>query len=284
MVTTLDHVFREEWGRVLATLIGFLGDFDFAEEAAQEAFAIAGQRSWQPPQARVSRRSAPARLPDAGGGIRRNGNLSSRAGGQAGRWPYPPAPNRIRGPYVLGSKADTDRGAVRTWEEALTRLVAERGAALKRYAFVLCGDDAEADDLLQDGLVRAFTRPSQGRSDGEVEGYVRRIILNRFLDERRRLSRWRRLVPVLAWPESQHDETATIADRDHFRTALATLSPRQRACLALRYYGDQSVAQIAEQLGCSEGAVKRYLSDGTDRLRQRLRNPDQGDVLTWTNS
>jgi RNA polymerase sigma-70 factor (ECF subfamily) len=40
----LDEVFREEWGRVLATLIGFLGDFDLAEEAAQEAFAIAAER------------------------------------------------------------------------------------------------------------------------------------------------------------------------------------------------------------------------------------------------
>ncbi|HUG51163.1 MAG TPA: sigma-70 family RNA polymerase sigma factor [Terrimesophilobacter sp.] len=44
MVTTLEQVFREEWGRVLATLIGFLGDFDLAEEAAQEAFAIAADR------------------------------------------------------------------------------------------------------------------------------------------------------------------------------------------------------------------------------------------------
>jgi RNA polymerase sigma-70 factor (ECF subfamily) len=44
LVTTLDQVFREQWGRVLAALIGFLGDFDLAEEAAQEAFAIAAER------------------------------------------------------------------------------------------------------------------------------------------------------------------------------------------------------------------------------------------------
>ena len=44
MVATLEQVFREEWGRVLATLIGFLGDFDLAEEAAQEAFAMAADR------------------------------------------------------------------------------------------------------------------------------------------------------------------------------------------------------------------------------------------------
>jgi RNA polymerase sigma-70 factor (ECF subfamily) len=43
-VTGLDEIFRDEWGRVLAALIGFLGDFDLAEEAAQEAFAIAAER------------------------------------------------------------------------------------------------------------------------------------------------------------------------------------------------------------------------------------------------
>ena len=44
MVAILDQVFRDQWGRVLAALIGFLGDFDLAEEAAQEAFAIAAER------------------------------------------------------------------------------------------------------------------------------------------------------------------------------------------------------------------------------------------------
>jgi RNA polymerase sigma-70 factor, ECF subfamily len=44
LVTTLEQAFREQWGRVLAALIGFLGEFDLAEEAAQEAFAIAVER------------------------------------------------------------------------------------------------------------------------------------------------------------------------------------------------------------------------------------------------
>ena len=44
MVAALEQSFREQWGRVLATLIGFLGDFDLAEEAAAEAFAIAAER------------------------------------------------------------------------------------------------------------------------------------------------------------------------------------------------------------------------------------------------
>ena len=41
---TLEQAFRDEWGRVVASLIGFLGDFDLAEEAAQEAFALAAER------------------------------------------------------------------------------------------------------------------------------------------------------------------------------------------------------------------------------------------------
>jgi RNA polymerase sigma-70 factor, ECF subfamily len=44
LVALLEQVFRDEWGRVLASLVGFLGDFDLAEEAAQEAFAVAAQR------------------------------------------------------------------------------------------------------------------------------------------------------------------------------------------------------------------------------------------------
>jgi RNA polymerase sigma-70 factor (ECF subfamily) len=44
VVAILDRLFRDQWGRVLAALIGFLGDFDLAEEAAQEAFAIAAER------------------------------------------------------------------------------------------------------------------------------------------------------------------------------------------------------------------------------------------------
>ncbi len=44
MVAILERVFRDQWGRVLAALVGFLGDFDLAEEAAQEAFAIAAER------------------------------------------------------------------------------------------------------------------------------------------------------------------------------------------------------------------------------------------------
>ncbi len=46
MATLIERVFREQWGKVLASLVGFLGDFDLAEEAPAETFAIAAER-WQ---------------------------------------------------------------------------------------------------------------------------------------------------------------------------------------------------------------------------------------------
>jgi predicted RNA polymerase sigma factor len=58
VVADLEQTFRERWGYVLAALIGFLGDFDLAEEAAQEAFAVAAERSSSPA---ATRRSPPMR-------------------------------------------------------------------------------------------------------------------------------------------------------------------------------------------------------------------------------
>ena len=81
MAVALERVFREEWGRVLATLIGLLGDFDLAEEAAQEAFAIAADR-WPRDGTPSNPRSwlittAKNRATDQ---IRRNGVLASKLG------------------------------------------------------------------------------------------------------------------------------------------------------------------------------------------------------------
>jgi DNA-directed RNA polymerase specialized sigma24 family protein len=75
---------------------------------------------------------------------------------------------------------------VERWEQELGDLAAERGTALKRQAFLLCGDDAQADDLVQEALVRAFTRPLRILRPGGTEAYVRTIMVNLFIDGTRR--------------------------------------------------------------------------------------------------
>ena len=155
------------------------------------------------------------------------------------------------------------------WEQAMVTLVRDRGGALKRYAFLLCGNDADADDLVQEALVRAFARP--GRRDGDqVEAYVRRIMLNKFLDSTRRHRIWSKAMPLLSGDPVVPDQAGSVAARADVRTALAALPPQQRACAVLRYYEDLTVPQIAALLGCRAGTVKRYLSEAHGRL---------GDVL-----
>ncbi|MFI9782697.1 sigma-70 family RNA polymerase sigma factor [Kitasatospora sp. NPDC051984] len=152
------------------------------------------------------------------------------------------------------------------WADQLTELVATRGAELQRYGFLLTGDRAEAADLVQEALVRVFARPRRAWRLGEIEGYVRRTMLNRYLDLYRRRARYRALVPQLAEDPVGPDGSEQLADRLQLMVALGTLSPTQRACVVLRYYEDLPVAAVAERLGRREGTVKRHLSDALERL------------------
>lgn len=166
-----------------------------------------------------------------------------------------------------------------SWERAMVTLATERGGALKRYAFLLCGNDAEADDLVQEALVRAFARPGR-RAEGEAEAYVRRILLNRFLDTRRQRLSWLRVRPLVGMDDTLPDHASSTAESADLRSALDGLSPRQRASIVLRYYLDMPVVQIATVIGCSEGAVKRYLSEGHSRLAALLKTPQED--AGWT--
>lgn len=149
------------------------------------------------------------------------------------------------------------------WEQTLGDLVVERGTALKRQAFLLCGDDAQADDLLQEALVRAFARPLRVPRPGGAEAYVRTIMVNLFIDASRRQTRWRRVAPLLRPSDVTPDPAEQVSARDAVFGALRSLSPRQRACMVLRYYEDLPVAGIARALGIGQGTVKRYLSEST---------------------
>ncbi|MET8579724.1 sigma-70 family RNA polymerase sigma factor [Streptomyces collinus] len=159
------------------------------------------------------------------------------------------------------------------WSRLLSELARERGAELNRYGFLLCGDRAEAADLVQEALVRVFSRPRRAGELGEAEAYVRRTMLNRYLDLHRRRTRWLRALPRLVSPALAADHSTDVMHRIDLVDALSGLSPRQRACVVLRYYEDLSTADIAARLGCGEGTVKRHLSDALARLGDRLRPP-----------
>jgi RNA polymerase sigma-70 factor (sigma-E family) len=157
------------------------------------------------------------------------------------------------------------RGAPESFEE----FVLARSGSLLRTALLLTGQNrAEAEDLLQLALERAYRHWARVRGTGEPERYVRRILANASAD------RWRRLArrPEQPFPAgdagpSTPDQSVQVAERDFLLRALARLPPRQRAVLVLRYFDDLPEAEIAEVLGCSIGTVKSQVARALARLR-----------------
>ena len=168
------------------------------------------------------------------------------------------------------------------WENVVTRLVAERGDALTRYAYFVCGSQDDAADLVQDALVKTFGRLRNGFSVASAEGYVRRAILNTHIDRGRRTTRWRKIAHLAATPEVADSSSGETESRIDLHDELQKLTPRERACLVLRYYDDLKVDDIAATLELSPGTVKRYLSDGLAKMAISLAEPEPHTAPTTT--
>jgi RNA polymerase sigma factor (sigma-70 family) len=158
-------------------------------------------------------------------------------------------------------------------DDALTVLARERAGALFGYAYLLAGNRDAAADLVQEGLVRTFSRTRRGFTPDDAERYVRRAILSAYLDGARRSARWARVRHLFGSPDDEpaapSPEAAVTAAAD-VRLALLRLSSTERAVAVLRYAEDLPVAEVAARLGLAEGSVKRYLSDARHKLEPLL--------------
>lgn len=151
---------------------------------------------------------------------------------------------------------------MRSTEEKFTAYVGARRPALVRTAYLLTGDAEDAEDLVQTALIKAV--PKWGRIADDPEPYVRAILARESVNRWRR-RRWREIASA-ELPE-QHQPDVDVAGRESLRSALATLAPRQRAVIVLRYYEDMTERQTAEALGISVGTVKSQCRDALARLR-----------------
>ena len=137
---------------------------------------------------------------------------------------------------------------------------------LLRTGYLIVWDLEEAEDLVQETLLRVARRWPRVRRMDQPVAYARRILVNLAIDDAtRRSRRLRELEPPDGAPlEAQADEAAAgvfgaFDARAELLGALAVLPPRQRAVLVLRYFEDLSEAQTAQALDCSTGTVKRAL-------------------------
>jgi RNA polymerase sigma-70 factor (sigma-E family) len=150
---------------------------------------------------------------------------------------------------------------------AFREYASSRRADLRRTAYLLCGDWYLADDLVQDALATLYVHWRRIRARGEVDAYVRRMLVNGFLASRRRA--WRREVAAASVPDTP-GPTDDPGTRDMVRRALAQLPPSQRTIVVLRYWDDLSIEQTAAALGCSTGNVKSQAARGLAHLRAAL--------------
>lgn len=155
-------------------------------------------------------------------------------------------------------------------ERVLADLARDRGEALTRYAFLLTGDVAAAQDLVQDALVKVFVRTRTGFAPDVLEAYVRRAIVNVYLDGHRRTKQWTGVRHLLAQTTPAPGPETHTPDRIDLHAALATLAPQERTAIVLRFFADLTVPEIADQMGISQGSIKRYLSNAIGKLEQRL--------------
>jgi RNA polymerase sigma-70 factor (sigma-E family) len=146
--------------------------------------------------------------------------------------------------------------------------VAARSPALLRAAWLLTGDGAAAQDLVQVALVRTWQRWAGLERVESAESYVRRVLVTTYITWWRR--RWRAEVATPTVPErpAAGDAFAAVDLRDAVRSALDELPRRQRAVIVLRYFEDLTEAQTAAALGCSVGTVKSQASKALARLRR----------------
>ncbi len=151
---------------------------------------------------------------------------------------------------------------------AFAEFVAARSRALHRVAYLMVGEHALAQDLLQEALTKTYVAWPRLREVANAEAYTRRVITTTAISWRRKKS-WHEqphdaLPDLIAAPSEDTDTRAWVW------AALQQLPPRQRAAVTLRYYEDLTEAQTADAMGCAVGTVKSQVAQALKKLRKQL--------------
>ncbi len=157
-----------------------------------------------------------------------------------------------------------------TDDEAFAEFVRARAPGLYRYAYLLAANAHDADDLVQEALIRLRGAWPRIQRKDDPTGYARTTIA------RLHVSFWRRrrresVVPEV--PERMVDDRG-YGDADRRAAvlrALAALPARQRAVVVLRFYENLTEEQIADVLGISRGTVRSQTSRALGKLRDTPR-------------
>ncbi|HET7014053.1 MAG TPA: SigE family RNA polymerase sigma factor [Streptosporangiaceae bacterium] len=158
--------------------------------------------------------------------------------------------------------------------EDFARFVDMRQRSLLRSAWLLTGDWALAEDLVQAALARTWLRWERITRRDDPEIYVRRVLVSTWINWSRRKWRGERTGMDLPDGPAPGDLEDQAIARVAVRGALGSLTSRQRAVIVLRVFDDLTEAQTARVLGCAVGTVKSTMSQALARLREDSRLAD----------
>lgn len=147
-----------------------------------------------------------------------------------------------------------------TWPDELVALYEERWLPLTRTAYLLTGDRAAAEEIVQDAFLRV--RPAWDSIEHPV-AYLRTAVVNGTRDWGRRRAVADRLAPPPPDPVVDHP--------DELWDALHRLDHRRRTAIVLRFYDDLPDADIADLLGCRPSTVRTLIHRGLRDLRKELK-------------
>ena len=139
--------------------------------------------------------------------------------------------------------------------------------AMLGIALALAPDTAAAEDLVQEAFISAHRRWDRVSQYDSPKAWVRRVLINRATSMRRRLSAELRALSRVGPPQPAAPDFS--AETSDVWKEVHRLPRRQQQAIALHYVGQLSMTEIADVMGCSQGAVKSHLH----RARETLRGP-----------
>ena len=154
--------------------------------------------------------------------------------------------------------------------ERFIELVEQEQEALRGFLLYLCcGNKDEADDLAQDALVKAYLSSAGYQEKGRFRSWLFKIAHNTFLNHKASC----RTTESIDEARTLISDTATDASFEHqdLYLALRTLPPKERSAITLFYLNGYNIKEIAAITETSEDAVKKQLSRGRDKLKEKLR-------------
>ena len=174
----------------------------------------------------------------------------------------------------MASNERVVRGDASARAAAFTVLADQHLDASYRLAHAIVGDRAEAEDATHDALVQAWRQWPSLRDHSRFEAWFHRILVNTCRNRLRSRNRWRTQDLSSDLDVASGDAIGQSDDRQQMGTALARLSPDHRSVLALRYYLDLPIDEIASRLGIPVGTVNSRLHYALKELRSALGETD----------